>query len=309
MPVSCPQGISRGVILNGLRAKRISTVCALAVAACAACTRNTDVEEAGTGQVAARLGTEVVTAPEIDNELRLARVPVESRKDPVLIKQMMDQLVLRKYLVQQAIGSKLDLEPNVRLDVLRAREQVLANEYMARKDAANSIGKVEIEKYIAEHPSQFAQRRMMTVEQIRFALGPTTQSLVDANKSMSTLEDVDQKLTSLAIPHNRSVDLLSQSDLPAELTKALKARKPNEVFYARSGSTGLYFKVKSEEAHPLEGEAASYLALQHLKADAYRAQIAEALAAAREEAKYEGAYAKIMATADSPAANRQPNAH
>ena len=296
-----------------IRAAAILSIGALAIGALSlvSCSKNAGQQPELTGQVAARVGHQVVTTLEIENELRLANVPLDRRKDPTVVKQFLDQLVLRKYLVQQALGAKMDQEPNVLLDILRAREQVLANAFIAHEVAGQSFGKSDIERYVAANPSKFAQRQLMTVEQIRFALGPGTKAVLDANKDAKTMDDVDHKLTLQGIAHTRAVSSLSQSDLPAELAKLLEKRKPNEVFFGHAGRTGIYFTVKDEEPHPLEGEEASNLALQGLKMDALKAKINAATEAARRVTKFEGEYAKIMsatatATATAPSTSASP---
>ena len=70
------------------------------------------------------------------------------------------------------------------------------------------------------------------------------------------------------------------------------------MFFVRAGPNGVFFKVKSEEARPLEGEAAANLARQFLRADALKAEAGMAAYSANLEAKYEGEYAKIMQQGD-----------
>jgi EpsD family peptidyl-prolyl cis-trans isomerase len=272
--------------------------------ALAGCSRNTGQPREPTGQVAARVGSQVVTTLEIDNELRLANVPVDRRTDPGVVKQVLDQLVLRKYLVQQALDAKMDQEPHVLLDEMRAREQVLANAFIAREPPGQAFGKPDIERYIAANPAKFAQRQVLTVEQIRFALGSGTNAVLAANKEMKTMDEIDQSLTSNGIQHTRAVANLSESEVPAELAEVLQKRKPNQIFFGHAGPTGMYFKVNDEELHPLEGDAAANLALQALKVDALKARIDAATEAAKRMTKFEGEYAKIMAaTAKTTAAS------
>jgi EpsD family peptidyl-prolyl cis-trans isomerase len=261
-----------------------------------ACARNPDQQKTLTGQVAALVARQVVTTLEIDNEMRLAEVPLDRRKDPAVVRQFLDRLVLRKYLVQQAINAKMDEEPNVLLDAMRAREQVLANAYVARDIANRSFGQADIERYIAAHPAKFAQRQVLTVEQIRFALGPGTKGLLEANKEMKTMDEIDRKLTSNGVPHTRAESALSETEIPGDLAKAIENRKPNEVFYGHAGRTGIYFRIKDEELNPLAGEAAASLALQALKTDALKAQIDATTEAARRVTKFQGDYAQIMST-------------
>jgi EpsD family peptidyl-prolyl cis-trans isomerase len=271
------------------------------------CTKNSNTESLS-GQVAAHVGTQVVTTLEIETDMRAENVPIAKRKDPAVIRHALNELILRKYLVQQAVAEKLDREPDVLLAVLRSREQTLANTVIARKAANMPVNKSDTDRYIAANPGEFAERKMLTIEQIRFALGPATRGLSEANKTMKTLDDVEQQLNALGVEHTRSVSLLSRSEVPQSLVALLDARKPDEVFYARSGPNGIYIRVRDEQLNPLEGEAATALALERVKALNYKAQLQAALAAAGRETKFEGDYATLMKSAPAPTATTAPTA-
>jgi EpsD family peptidyl-prolyl cis-trans isomerase len=288
----------RGAIVEIFRYSVIIGICA---ALSVSCTRNADQAPPSNGQVVARVGSESVATLELDNELRLAKVPVEKRQDPAVVKQVLGEIVLRKYLVEQALKAKLDQEPDVLLDVMRAREQVLASAYMARQVAHVVIARSDIDKFIAENPAKFSDRRLLTVDQIRFALGSNVEEIVAANKSAVSLDEIDKKLTSMDVAHNRSIGELSEGDLTEKLAHALEAGKPDGVFLARSGPNGTYFKVKSTEARPLEGEAATTAARQYLERQSVQALLASASGAARLETKFADRFAKIMAVEDKTA--------
>ena len=274
------------------RAAAVIGVCGLALASCG---KNADQGTASKGQVVAHVGNEVITTQELENEFRLANIPPDKQKDPATVKRVLNELVLRNYLQQQALNAKLDREPRVLLDLLRARSQVLANAFLSRKIASKEISKEEIDKYIADHPAKFANRQFLSVEQIAFPIGASTQAAVDASKDATSLDEVEQKLTVLDVPHSRSMGVLNSGDIPENLLTTIQARKPDDVFFVRSGPNGMFFKVKGEETRPLEVEAARNVARQLLKADALKAEIGIAAVAANLEAKYEGEYAGIMA--------------
>src|ERR1035437_10975918 len=196
------------------RVTAIIGFCGLALVGCG---KNADQGAASKGQVVAHVGNEVVTTQELENEFRLANIPPDKQKDPATLKQVLNELVLRKYLLQQALNSKLDREPSVLLDLLRARTQVLSNAYMSRKIAAKPISQADIDKFIASNPTKFSNRQLVTVEQIAFPIGANSQAAIDANKDAKSLEEVDQKLTSLDIPHGRSIGMLNSSDIPENL--------------------------------------------------------------------------------------------
>ena len=264
-----------------------------------ACSKKSDVTaEAPKSQVVAKVGDQVVTVQELDNEFRLANVPVEKRKDPEVIKHVLGELVTRKYIVQQAIEAKLDREPTVLLDILRSKELVLANAFATRDVTTKSsaISKGDIENYIANNPLKFADRQLLSVEQISFALAATSQAVIDATKEMKTLDEVDQKLTAMGIAHGRSSGAVSTGDLPPDLTKAISAHQADDIFFIRAGANGLFFKVTNQESRPLEGQDAINAARQYLRQDIAKSDLSMTSVAANLGAKYQGDYAAIMST-------------
>ena len=277
-----------------LRSSLLIAVCGLALASCG---KKTDVTtEAPKSQVVAKIGNEVVTVQELDNEFRLGNVSSEKRKDPDTIKRVLGELVTRKYLVQQALDAKLDREPTVLLDILRSKELVLANALASRDvtTKSSSISKADIDNYIANNPLKFANRQVMSVEQISFPLSSTSQAVIEATKEMKTLDEVDQKLTGMGVQHGRSAGAISSGDLPQDLLNMILAKQADDIFFIRSGVNGVFFKVTGQEARPLEGEAAINAARQYLRQDIIKSEVGMTSVAANLEAKYEGEYAGIM---------------
>lgn len=249
---------------------------------------------ASRGQVIAHIGDQVVTIQEFENEFRYANIPADKQKDPEAIKQVLGNLVTRKFVLQQAMNAKLDREPSVLLDLLRSREQVLENAFLTRAVASKAPSKADIDKYIANNPSKFANRKLFSVEQIGFPFGIGSQSFVDANKDAKSLDEIDQKLTEAGIPHGRQMGVLNSAEISPDFYNTIESKKTADVFFVRAGANGVFFKVKGEEARPVEGEAAANLARQLLRADALKAETGIASYSANLEAKYQGEYAKIM---------------
>jgi EpsD family peptidyl-prolyl cis-trans isomerase len=248
------------------------------------------------GQVVAHVGNEVITTQELENEFRLDNIPADKQKDPETLKRVLDDLTTRKYLVRQALDAKLDREPGVLLDILRSRDVILANAAISRSVSAkvSAISQSDIDKFIASNPSKFANRQLMSVEEITFPLAANSQSVLDAVHDAKSLDEVDQKLTAMNIPHNRSMGSLNSAELPEALFNQMQMKKPDDVFFVQSGANGVFLVVKSEESKPLGGEAAMNFARQALRADLVKSEIGMASVAAKLEAKYEGDYAKVM---------------
>jgi EpsD family peptidyl-prolyl cis-trans isomerase len=248
------------------------------------------------GQVVAQLGAEVVTTQELENELRLDNIPADKQKNPEILKRVLGDLVTRKYLARQALESKLDREPGVLLDMLRSKEMVLANAAVTRSVAGklSAISKADIDKYIANNPSKFANRQLIAVEQITFPIGANAQSVVEGMRDAKSLDEVDQKLTALNIQHSRSMGALNSADLPENLLNRMQMKKPDDVFFLRAGQNGVFAVVKSEESRPLSGEDAINFARQSLRADLFKSEIGMASVAANLETKYQDEYTNVM---------------
>jgi EpsD family peptidyl-prolyl cis-trans isomerase len=288
-------------IVNRLcRVTMLVGLCGLALSGCG----KKEQGAASQGQVVAHVGDSVITVQELENEFRVANVPADRQKDPAVVKQVLAEMVLRKYLVQQALGSKLDREPGVLLELLRSRDVVLASAYVTHEVSTKPISKEDVDKYIASNPLKFANRQAVAVEQIVFPLDPTSQAAVDAVKDAKSLDVVDQKLTEMGVNHNRSPGNFSSGDIPEDLFNLIQSRKTDNVFFVRAGPSGIFFKVTGESTRPLEGEAAANLARRLLRADRIKAETGMASVSANLEAKYEGVYDSIMKSGGSaPAKN------
>ena len=314
-----PQGESTLLPMSGLsrRAWRVAaTICALAAAiALAGC--GAKQNEAGVGgQVVAHVGPDDVTQQEVDNELRLAGVPSEKRSDEV-VKAALSRIIERKYLAQQARAAKLDREPTVHLDVLRADEQILAGAYVQRDLAskASGISQSEVDAFIQAHPDQFAKRELYQIEQISFPPQKDMDALAAATKDYKSLDQVEAKLRDLGVKFTRGTGAMDGATMPPEMQKALQSRKPDDIFFLRSRNGASFFKVVSVEEKPLSGPEADQFAKNELRADLARKTAQETFNAALAGAKYEGDYARIMASAapaatpaTTPAAGEAPSA-
>ena len=273
------------------RLAAISVCCGIGLAGCGQKSHNA----AGGSQVVAHVGEEAITTQELDNEFRLANISSDKQKDPEIVKRVLSELVTRKYLLQKALEAKLDREPGVLLDILRSREQVLESALLQRNVASKGTTRADVEKYIANNASKFADRKIWSVEQLAFLLTPTSQSLVEENKDAKSLDEVDQQLSAAGTVHSRQMGTLSSSEVPQDFYNTIEAKKTDNVFFVRSGPNGVFFQVKGEQSRPLEGEAAANLARQLMRADAIKAEIGIASYSANIEAKYENDYyANIM---------------
>ena len=283
-------------------ARIAATALALAGAiALSGCGRKQETQ-AVAGQVIAHVGPDEVTQQELDNELRLANIPADKRTDAV-IKAILTRILERKYLVQEAVAAKLDREPTVHLDLLRAREQVLAGAFVQRdlRTKITGISNSDVDAYIQAHPERFARRQVFQIEQASFAPQKDMDSLAAATKNFKTMDQVEAKLKDLGIKYSRGPASLDGAALPTEMLKPLEARKPDDIFFIRSRTNASFFKVLSADQTPLTGEQADQFAKRELANELAKKEAQDTSAAALASSKFEGDYTRIM-TAPTPAA-------
>jgi EpsD family peptidyl-prolyl cis-trans isomerase len=280
--------------IGSLRITAVFALCCLVMLGCSK--KAEEKTEAPNSQIVARIGDDVVTTQELDNEFRLARVPTDRRKDPGVVKQVLGEIVTRKYVARKALDAKLDREPTALLDLLRARDIVLANAQESRvlMKKSSSISRADVDSYIANNPLKFTDRQIATIEQIAVPASALSQAAMDATKDMKSLDEVEQNLTALGISHARSVGTLSSAELTPDFFNRVKEKRTDDVFFVRAGQNGVFFKVNALESRPLQGDDALNAARQAMQMELLKSEASMSAVEANLAAKYEGNYAAIM---------------
>ena len=263
----------------------------VAVLSVAGCTDASQTAQKLEGQVVARIGPDVVTKQELENELRHANVPTANRKDSEILKKTIGDLVARKHAARRGLEAKLDREPTVLLDLLRSKDQVLATAIVNRDVEARlaALSNAEIEKYIAGNPFKFANRQLLRVEQLIVPISSALQPVIDASRSMKSLEEVSGMLSEMGIQSVRGGGTLNTTELPDELAIAIRNQGLDAVLFIRgAGPNGSFLKVVGREAQPLTGSPAEAVARQLIRQDLTKSQASMAAFTSNMEATYYG---------------------
>lgn len=259
------------------------------------------------GQVIAHVGQDEITQQELENEFRLANVPADKRDDAAT-KRALLEIVTRKAVARQAITAKIDREPTVQLDLLRDKEQLLARTLMQRQLSSQiaGIGQADLDQYILVHPTQFAKRVVFLTDQIEIPTQALTAELGAATKDAKTLAQVDQALNGLKVAFRRSTGALDGASLPPQVLQQLQSTRGDDVFFVRTGSGGVFFKITETQNKPLTGVDASNLARQLIAKEKAEALSQQVSADAQNSATYEGDYARIVKEAPKEVAPKDP---
>ncbi|MFD0930255.1 EpsD family peptidyl-prolyl cis-trans isomerase [Methylophilus glucosoxydans] len=142
-------------------------------------------------QVVAKVNGDEITVHQINGEMQRLQVPVANPQ--VVAKKMLNSLIDRQLLVQEAVKLNLDRTPEVMQLVDAARAQIYAQAYLARKvSAIGQANDKEVQQFMLEHPEVFSRRKVFTTADIIFANDP---GKIDADKLQQLVSNAEELKT------------------------------------------------------------------------------------------------------------------
>lgn len=242
---------------------------------CAALSACNSKSKPAAGQSLARVNDTEITVHQLNMELgQLAQEPQVKPK-----KEVLDGLIARELLVEQAQKSEMDRDPNVMQAIERAKEQILAQAYLKTK--ISHIAKpsdAEIEDFYQSNPQLFAQRKQFGTRELAINTEDLSPELEKLMANAQTLDPVQQWLDAHQVAYVSTQAVRSSVELPANVVKALIAMKPGQLFTIKQGDKSQLIALLDIKDSPLTLAMArekieQYLALQKSK-QAVEAEVA-----------------------------------
>jgi EpsD family peptidyl-prolyl cis-trans isomerase len=264
------------------------------------------------GQVVA-----TVDGKEITNlQLRSEMVGFASN-DPQVMKaaqqQVLQRMILRKLLAEEAKKQKLDKTADYTLQVQRGQETLLAQLY-ERKLASKVTqpSRADAEAFVAANPNLFANRQVLFVDQL---IAAPNKIPSDQFKPLNTLPAIKALLDSNGVQYQENAAILDSLNADPRLVQAVQNLKPGEVFaIPQRGGTVVFNQVATSRTAPLTGNNAIAYAMNILRNQRAQQSVAKQIADLRKAAEsritYNPAYkppppkapaAKAAAPAPAPA--------
>lgn len=269
----------------------------LALAACGS------KDAAPTGQVVANVDGEEITTTDLDSELNGATAPTpEGQKD--LQRMALENIINRTILAQAAEAEGLAKGPEYAVLERKAKQAALI-ELLQRKVGGTipKPGSEEIENFVAENPSMFANRRVFVVDQI--IVPQANQELLKALQPVKTMAEAQAVLQQRNIKSNNTVGVIDALTIPPQAAQQIAALPPGEVFIIPSGPGLRINQVRSSQVDPLSGDQARNIATELLTRQrtqtAMQGSLADRIKAGRPKVKYNDAFAPPKAPAGAPA--------
>lgn len=270
----------------------------LAVVLIAGCGKSDDKKPAT--QVAAKVNGDEISVHQINSALMQAGTQGGDPKEAG--RQALERLIDQQLLVQKAVESRLDRDPNVLTALENARRQILAQAYIDRTLADTQLPtNDDIRKYYAEHPEIFGKRRLYRFQEVLMAVDGDEQlrAVQTQLEKNHNLRDFTAWLRERGIKFSMSYSMKASEQIPRGLLARLGGMKQGDVMFYPGGNRALAVQLTGWQELPMsEPEAAPYIA-QALVTQRRGELAGEEVKRLRTAAKveYVGEYANAGATA------------
>ena len=268
-----------------MRTKTVTAI-ALACLSLAAC------DKEPTGQVAAVVNGEEITLQEVNAELGNVNIP-DGVDKKVVQQAALERVVERRLLAQAARDEGLDKTPDYLLRERQLRDALLVQLMGQKAQRAQRVPEqAEIDKFIADNPDMFADRKIFAIDRIQFPL-PKDMGALKALENDHSMEAVAAHLQELGIKFARTDAQMDSAQVGKQRMQQIRALPAGEPFIAPENGMVTVAVIKSERAVPLTGDAARPLAVQAIQnqqlTSAMQDRLKQARAAA--EIKYQPDFA------------------
>jgi len=213
-------------------------------------------KEAKPGQALVSVNGEEITVSQLNEELQ--RANVQSAQQETASKQLLESLIDRQLLINEAINDKLDRDPKIVQAIERAKAQVLAQSYLQKKIGPPSKpSAAEVEAYFNQHPEFFQNRKQFDMNQVVFATKDMNDALKAAVDGAKSLEEVVGWMEQHKVQFGRGQISRTSADLPPELASKLVAMPRGQLFIIKEGERSLLVAIADIKEAPVKLAAAA----------------------------------------------------
>ena len=261
-----------------MRLKHTAAVSLILLAGLSACDRE------ATGQVAAVVNDEEITLQEINAEIAALQIPETADKKAVQ-QQALQRILERRLLAQVAADDGIDSGQDFLIRERQLRDTLLVQLLGERVErTTNPPEPAELDRYIAENPGMFQERKIYAVDRIQFPAPAdlTTLSPLENDHSMAA---VATRLNGMGIKFGRDQGEIDSAAIGPDRLKQLLALPAGEPFVVPENGVVTIGVITGERTAPLTGEEARTLALQALRSQKVNDSVRQRLEQARAKAE------------------------
>lgn len=243
-------------------------------------------QKKASGQTVAVVNNEEITAGELNDALR-GDPNLAGSNSKEARAQVLQKLISRKLVVQQARSDGLDKAPEYVNQQRRAIDDLLINMLVAKRLSTSQVPSAdEINRYEVSRPEMFAGREIWTLSQIIYPL-PQNATVTAKLGSAKTLEEIAQVLTSSGVQFKRDSKKVDTAVFPHSIYTQVANVKDGEPFIVPGPDKAVANVISAREAAPLAGDQARTIALNAMRNDQGNKVIEDRVKSLRASAKIE----------------------
>ncbi len=253
------------------------------------------------GQALVSVNGQEVTTLQLNDEIKRAGIRADQYE--TASKQLLESLIARQLIMDEAIRNKLDRTPDVMQARERANAQIIAQAYL--QGIVSKVikpSRAEIDEYFHKHPEYFSERKQFDLTILRIAtkdLSNELKAIIDAAKSVNEIATwLDKK----NIQYFRNLTSRNTTDLPAEMVKMLREKGKDHVITINEQENSLLISVNTIKDNPITAGTAMLQIERYLTNQKYKQATDAEIARLRSLAKIEYLNSKTpVANTERPA--------
>lgn len=212
--------------------------------------------KAPSGQVVATVDGEEITLSELRAELAGAAAPPSPQAAKLMEEAALRQIIIRHIMAKAAHDQELDKTPAFAIEKARANQGLLT-QALQRQIASTSPApsRADAEAYVAAHPSMFAERKLLTVDQIRMAR-PKSEADLKEFLPLKTLPEFEALLNQKGIQFQRTAAVIDTGSTDPNMVAQIEKLPPGEVFMVPANGMVLANQIRDSRSAPFTGDVA-----------------------------------------------------
>lgn len=198
-------------------------------------------EEKATQSLASVNGEEI-TVLQLNEELQ--RSGVQAGQQEAASKVLLESLIDRQLLQNEAVKDKTDRDPKVVQAIERAKALIIAQAYMQKR--IGTVAKptpAEVEDYFGKHPEFFTQRKQFDMKQLIIPSSDVNDKLKATMDGAKSLEEVAVWLEANSVKFGRTQVSRTSADLAPDLSSKLLSMPKGQLFIVREGDRTLLISL------------------------------------------------------------------
>lgn len=194
------------------------------------------------GQALVSVNGEEVTVSQLNEELQ--RSGVQPAQQEQARKQLLESLIDRQLLQNEAVKEKIDRDPSVVQGIERAKSLIIAQAYLQKH--IGTVAKptaAEVQEYFNKNPLFFTQRKQLEMRQLVMATSDVNDRVKAAMDSAKSLDEVASWLDSNKVKYTSAQLTRSSADLPQELSTRLLSMPKGQLFVIKEGDRSILVTI------------------------------------------------------------------